>query len=138
MTQAPTPADVAAALRMQTGENAVLRTRLMLHDDEPVELSWSYYPAPIAAGSPLAHARRIPGGAPQILAQLGHPQRHLVDKLSVRPPTTEEVQALELPNRVSVIRQFRIIYSDDDRPVEVTVMIKGGHRYEVTYHHTIQ
>jgi hypothetical protein len=31
------------------------------------------------------------------------------------------------------IRQFRIVHSDGLRPVEVSVLIKGGHRYELRY-----
>ncbi len=47
-------------------------------------------------------------------------------------PTPEEVTLLELPD-VPVMRQFRVIYSDDQRPVEASVMIKGSHLYELLY-----
>ena len=47
-------------------------------------------------------------------------------------PTTEEVEILDLPN-VPVIRQFRVIYSDSERPVEASVLVKGGHLYELLY-----
>jgi GntR family transcriptional regulator len=47
-------------------------------------------------------------------------------------PTTEEVKLLDLPN-VPIIRQFRVIYSDNGRPVEASVLVKGGHLYELLY-----
>lgn len=127
------PGDVAAAFGFSGDDLVVMRHRLLLHDDAPVELSWSYYPMSIAAGSPLADRRRMRGGAPQALADLGFPQSRFVDRISVRQPTESEVQALDLPMDVPVFRQFRVIYSDGDRPVEVSVLIKGGHLYELSY-----
>ncbi|MEV6979824.1 GntR family transcriptional regulator [Sphaerisporangium sp. NPDC051017] len=129
------PKDVAAAL----GEaRTVLRYRLMLRDDEPVEVSWSYYPLSLVAGSALTRPGRIHGGAPAVLAQLGYPEREFTDHLSVRPPTTEEAETLELPEGIPVFRQFRVIYSDADRPIEASILIKGGHLYEVMYRQVIQ
>ncbi|MFD2350298.1 UTRA domain-containing protein [Nonomuraea ferruginea] len=104
---------------------------------EPVELSWSYYPARIAQGTPLDKKRRIIGGAPQALSDLGYPQRDFVDRLSTRPPTSEEIEGLELPEEVPVIRQFRVIYSDNAVPVEVSIIVKGGHLYELKYKQVI-
>jgi GntR family transcriptional regulator len=100
-------------------------------------MSWSYYPAEIAAHSPLAGRTKIPGGAPQALATLGYPQRNFIDRLSARLPTTEELENLELPDDVPVICQFRTIYSDERRPVEASILVKGAHLYELLYHQTI-
>lgn len=128
------PADVAGAL----GEDrAVLRRRLMLRDDEPVELSASYYPASIATGTPLTGRTRIKGGAPAVLEAKGLPQRSWIDRLSTRPPTTEEAELLDIPEGVPVLRQFRTVYSDEERPVEVSVLIKPGHLYELSYRQDI-
>lgn len=124
------PADVAEAL----GEDrAVLRKRLLLHEDEPVEISWSYYPASIASGTALAARRKIKGGAPAVLSELGLAEHDYVDRISVRQPTTEEVELLDLPEDVPVIRQFRTIHAADGQVVEVTIMVKGGHLNELLY-----
>lgn len=128
------PADVLAVL----GEDrAICRERLMLRDEAPVELSRSYYPLSLAAGTPLAGRRRIRGGAPAVLAGLGHPERKWSDRISTRPPTTEEAVLLDIPDGVPVFRQFRTVLSDDDRPVEVSVLIKPGHLYELEYQQII-
>ncbi len=126
------PREVAEALRLSSEGTAVIRRRLTRHRGEPVEIVESYYPAEIAAGTDLADQGKINGGAPRALADLGYPQRHFTDRVSVRMPTTEEIGLLGLPN-VPVIRQFRVIYSDNDRPVEATAMVKGGHLYELLY-----
>jgi GntR family transcriptional regulator len=73
-----------------------------------------------------------PGGAPRVLADLGYALLHLVDAVSSRMPTSEEIDLLALPD-VPVIRQFRVGYSHDDRPVEVSVPAKGAHLYELVY-----
>lgn len=128
------PAEVARALGTDT---AVLRRRILTHAGQPVELSLSYYPGDLAQGTRLADARKIPGGAPQVLADLGHAQHEFVDEVSVRQPTTEELKFLELPASVPVLQQFRTIYSDQDRVVEVSLLVKGGHLYLLRYRQQI-
>jgi GntR family transcriptional regulator len=132
------PAEVAALFGQGSGGTPVLlRHRLLRYANEPVEICRSYYPAEIARGTELARRTRIRGGAGRVLADLGRPQREFVDRVSVRLPTTEELERLELPDDVPVIRQLRAVYSDNRRPVEVTVLIKGGHRYELRYRQDI-
>ncbi|MFF4417447.1 GntR family transcriptional regulator [Streptosporangium sp. NPDC001559] len=130
----PAPVDVAAAL----GEDlAVCRCRLMLRGETPVELSRSYYPASIADGTVLAGRGKIRGGAPAALAELGYPERGWTDRISTRPPTPEEAEVLEIPQGVPVLRQFRTVHTDGERPVEVSVLIKPGHLYELEYQQTV-
>ncbi|MFI6507637.1 hypothetical protein ACIBCT_08540 [Streptosporangium sp. NPDC050855] len=52
-------------------------------------------------------------------------------------PTTEEAELLELPLDVTVLRRFRVVHSDGERPVEVSVLAKGAHAYELRYRPTI-
>jgi GntR family transcriptional regulator len=126
------PAEVAAALMTGAGNRALLRRRLLRHDGRPVEAEWSYYPLELAGGSDLARPHRVRGGAPRVLAELGYPQRYFVDAVSARMPTAEEAGLLALPD-VPVIRQFRVVYSNDDQPVEASVLVKGAHLYELLY-----
>lgn len=135
VAEVPPPAEVAATFGAEA--RAILRHRLMTHNGDPVELSWSYYPAEIAAGTPLASRGKIVGGAPQVLADLGYPEVDFVDRLSARPPTTEELEGLDLPDDVPVIRQLRVIYAEGERPVEVSIQIKGAHLYELEYRQAI-
>ena len=132
------PADITDGLQMASGDTAIVRTRILVHDEHPVELSASYYPAEIAADSSLAKPAKIRGGAPQALAELGFPQRTFVDRISARPPTVKEAETLDLPDGTPVIRQLRVIYSDNERPVEASVLIKGAHLYELLYRQTVE
>jgi GntR family transcriptional regulator len=133
----PVPADVAAGLMIAKDDTAVLRYRLNLYDGDPVALSWSYYPTRIAAGSALAGRAKIRGGAPRALTDLGYPQRRFIDRVSARPPTTEELLNLQLPAGMPVLRRLRVVYSDNDMPVEVSVLVNGAHLYELEYHEII-
>lgn len=128
------PAQVAQALGIDPRAVVQLRHRVMLLDGEPAEVVWSYYPVGIARGTGLAESRRIKGGAPRLLAEMGLPPREFVDRVSVRLPTSEEFVALELPPDVPVLRTIRVIFTDDARPIEVTVMVKAGHRCQLEYH----
>jgi GntR family transcriptional regulator len=132
------PADIVAGLQLAPGATAIIRTRILLHEEQPVELSASYYPGDIAAHSRLAKTAKIRGGAPQVLSDLGFPQRWFVDRISARPPTVEEAETLDLPDGTPVIRQLRVIYSDNERPIEASVLIKGAHRYELLYRQTAE
>ncbi|WP_279433043.1 GntR family transcriptional regulator [Actinomadura bangladeshensis] len=126
------PLEVAGAFGLTAGERVQMRHRLLRHGGRPVEVEWSYYPLELARGTELAERRRIRGGAPRVLTDVGLPQRHYVDAVSARMPTDEEADLLSLPN-VPVIRQFRVVYSDEDRPVEASILIKGSHLYELLY-----
>ncbi|MEU8119771.1 GntR family transcriptional regulator [Spirillospora sp. NPDC049024] len=132
VAELPAPNDVAEALNIGPGERVLVRRRLLRHAGRPVEVEWSYYPLELAAGTELAGSQRIPGGAPRVLADLGYDLQHFVDAVSSRMPTNEEIDLLALPD-VPVIRQFRVAYSHDDRPVEVSVLVKGSHLYELVY-----
>lgn len=129
------PTDVVKVL----GEKrAALRYRMTLRDNEPLELSWSYYPLSIAAGTALTGRGKIRGGAPAVLTEAGYPEREFVDQVSSRLPTMEEAELLELPPGLTVLRQLRVVYSDNSRPVEVSVLVKGGHLYELMYRQAIE
>ncbi len=128
VVEMPAPGDVAEVFGAGP---VVLRYRMMRYDGEPVELSWSYYPANLANGTDLARNRKIRGGAPRVLAELGEPQGKVVDHLSARQPDTNETELLEIPRGVPVLEQLRVIYSVTGRPVEVSVLVKAGHRYQL-------
>lgn len=127
------PADVAEALRIGPDGTAVMRCQILSYDDVPVELVKSYYPVELARGTAMTERRKIRGGTPSLLAEMGYPPRHTVDKVSARVPTQEQFEALKLPTDLPVLRTFRVVYSDDNRPIEVTVMAKAGHLYELQY-----
>ena len=65
-----------------------------------------------------------------LLADLGHAPVRYEETVAARLPTTAELALLELPDDVPVLRHFRVLFNERAEPVEATVMVKGGHRYE--------
>lgn len=131
VTETVPPPRVAAALGTEPTDVAVLRHRLMRFDGKPVEISWSYYPADLARGTALARRAKVAGGAQQTLTDIGVPPRTMTDRISIRPPAPDERVALDLPKGISVLQQFRVICTDGGKPVEVSILVKGGNQYEL-------
>ncbi|MFI1867370.1 GntR family transcriptional regulator [Streptomyces jumonjinensis] len=133
VTELRPPHDVAERLGLPEDGMAVMREQLLSHDGDPVELVSSYYPLELARGTALAEARKIRGGTPALLAAMGYRPRITVDRVSARVPTQQQYEALRLPTDLPILRTLRVVYSDDDIPIEVTVMAKAGHLYELQY-----
>ncbi|MEU4161277.1 GntR family transcriptional regulator [Actinoplanes sp. NPDC026670] len=131
--EVPAPAQVAAAFGAENGASVLCRHQLLHLGDEPAELLWSYYPVEIARGTRLAERRKIKGGTPAVLAELGYPLRNAIDQVGTRLATVDEFIALKLPQDMPVLRQIRVLYTDNQRPVQVDIMIKAGQQYEIQY-----
>lgn len=127
------PAEVAAALSLGDTGTAFLRRQVLLYDGDPVELAMSYYPAELARDTAMSEPRRIRGGTPALLAEMGYPPCQTVDRVSARVPTQEQYEALRLPSDLPILRTFRVVYSDNERPIEATIMAKAGHLFELQY-----
>ena len=129
---------IAAALHSTPTDPVVVRRRLVLLDDQPVELVDSYYPVDIARGTRLADARKIRGGAATLLAELGHELHHIDEDVSVRLSNADETDLLALQGASPVLLLMRTSSSRAGRPVEVSVMtmLPGRHlRYQLTTGH---
>jgi GntR family transcriptional regulator len=128
--------EIADMLGLPKGEPVVVRSRLMLFNDHPVELVDSYYPATIARDTRLAELRKIRGGAVALLADLGHPPRRVREDVSARLATSPERTALELDDPSCVLLLARTLVTENDLPVEASVMtmVADGRRlrYELT------
>lgn len=129
-------ATVADALGLVPGEPVVVRRRVMLFNDRPVELVESYYPAVIARDTRLADSRKIPGGAVALLADLGHQPRHVREDVSARLATPQERTALQLEDPSCVLLLSRVLATASGLAVEASVMtmVAEGRRlrYELT------
>lgn len=131
--EVPAPVQVARAFGVEPGEPVVRREQVLTLNDQPVELVHTFYPVDLARGTALVERRRIRGGSPAVLAELGAEPVSFEDVLSTRPPTSEEFVALELPTEVPILRTFRVAVAANGRPVECQLMVKAGHRHEVRY-----
>lgn len=129
-------ATVADALSLAPGDPVVVRRRVMLFNDHPVELVESYYPAAIARNTRLANSRKIPGGAVALLAALGYQPRHVREDVSARLATPHERTALQLDAPSCVLLLSRVLTTDSGLAVEASLMtmVADGRRlrYELT------
>lgn len=132
----PAPPEVAERLRLTPGEQVVVRHRIVLLDDQPVELADSYYPVTIARGTRLAEPRKIPGGAVALLAELGYEPRYAEEDVHARPASADERQSLGLDEHGWVLVLTRTLRAENGEPVEVSVMTMNPWgrylRYETT------
>lgn len=132
----PAPPNVRAALALHDDEDVVVRRRLILMDDQPIELADSFYPAALAAGTSLVEPRKIPGGAIAILGQLGLAPVDVTEQVSARPPTADECALLEIESDDWVLVLTRVSRDTAGRPVEYASMrsiarLTPGHTYQL-------
>lgn len=101
----------------------------MYLEDQPVELTDSYYPAAIARGTPLAEPGRIPGGAVTLVARLGHTVDEVTEDVTVDLPDQHVREALRLTEGEPVLVLTRTSTTADREPVEVSrmTMLRGHH-----------
>lgn len=128
------PQVVARALRLPPNGTAIVRRRLILLDGDVIELADSYYPPAIAAGTGLAQKRKIKGGAPTLLAALGHTARHVCEDLEFSEADEAERTTLSLPEGACVLRLLRTTSAEDGTPLEAQLMVMKAPRrlhYEI-------
>lgn len=127
------PAAVREAFGLDKEDTAILRRQVLFLDDHPCEVVEVYFPLELAQGTAIAEPRKIKGGAGRVLMEAGFPPLRCVDKVAARWPTPEQARALRMPTKLPVLRQFRVTYSVDDRPIQAEIMAKAGHLYELEY-----
>jgi GntR family transcriptional regulator len=120
------PADVQAAFGNQ--DEAVVRSQLLFLNDRPAELVTAYYPTAIAVGTALVEPKRIKGGSPRLLTDLGHRPEQWVDDVTAALPTGEQVRLLRMVTREPLLRTLRTVATAGGRVVEVLEVLKPGTR----------
>jgi GntR family transcriptional regulator len=131
------PADAARKLGLEDGATAILRQQLTLRDQDPIEIAWSYYPASIGSGTVLDKPEQISADSSATLESLGWRQHKIVDEFVIREPTTEEVEALDLPANTPVMRRLRTSIDERGTVLEATITVKGGHLFGMRYERTM-
>src|SRR5687767_10812559 len=95
--------EVRRALGLSHQERAVLRRRLILEDDRPVELASSYYPERFAASTSLAEGRKIRGGATSVLADIGHAPATVAELVTADLPKRDELEVLAVEANAPIV-----------------------------------
>ena len=120
------PAYIAELLDVERGADVVQRRRLLRNDGSPTEIVTSYYPLEVAEGTELASEKPLKGGSPGALERLGYVCSKTIEWVQGRLPLRSEVQLLEMPPSVPVLRLLRVVYADGDRPIEAIEMVMNA------------
>lgn len=134
----PIPTEFATKLGIESGAMAVRRRRLRMADNVPVAIADTWTSEVVGRTevdgfAPLLapHDVVLPNG---IFAALGFPQTDLTDEISVRMPTPEEAELLQLPPTGSPVGQLdRVGYLENGDPVRVISTVFPGHRLKLRY-----
>ncbi len=132
----PAPADIAAWLGTDPGQEVVIRKRLQLLDDVPAVISTSYYPLWVAEGTRLESADALPEGPDNLIEQLGHRFARGMELLQARMPTPDEVRTLELNPGVPVVRMLHLDYDSDGRTLQVADDLYAADQHEFAFEWT--
>jgi GntR family transcriptional regulator len=91
------PAEAAERLRLDPGDQALIRRRRMYADDEPMQLATSYVPWSLAEGTPMTTEDTGPGGLYSRLADVGHRPVRFTEEVAIRMSSEDESRFLNLP-----------------------------------------
>lgn len=129
----PAPDGIAEVLGLEQGSVVVGRRRLMYLDNQPCELTDTYYPLSIARGTRLAGTAKIPGGAITLLAELGHVAVRACEDVSARLPGEEEAEALDTDVTQPVLQLVRVSLDAGDRPIQADRMVMPAPLQQLRY-----
>jgi GntR family transcriptional regulator len=126
------PPDAAEWLGIDAGELVTIRDRLMGTEGEPPAMvATSYFPTWVTDQAPdLKDPRK--GGMPELL-RAGFGQTYSEDVLTVRMPTPEEQQRLELEKGTPVQVIAGATYDQQHRPLHYIRVVAAGGRIEFAY-----
>ncbi|GGU74703.1 hypothetical protein GCM10010260_03230 [Streptomyces filipinensis] len=132
----PAPADIAARLGIAEGELCVRTTYEFLSDGRPVQLSTSWEPYDLTAGTLVV----LPEGGPHAgagvvhrMAAIGVTVSHAVEQPEPRQATAEEASILGIQKAALVTHIRRTYYSDQGRPVETADIVVPAAHCEIVY-----
>ncbi|WP_371653935.1 MULTISPECIES: GntR family transcriptional regulator [unclassified Streptomyces] len=132
----PAPAEIAERLGITEGALCVRTTYEFLADAKPVQLSTSWEPYELTAGTLVV----LPEGGPHAgkgvvdrMAEIGITVSHSVEQPEPQLATAEEAQLLGVQKGALVTHIQRTYYSDDNRPVETADIIVPAALCEIVY-----
>ncbi|MFG2815032.1 GntR family transcriptional regulator [Streptomyces sp. NPDC048410] len=132
----PAPAEIAARLGVDEGALCVRTTYEFLADGRPVQLSTSWEPYDLTAGTLVV----LPEGGPHAgagvvnrMAAIGINVSHAVEQPEPRHATAEEASLLGIQKAALVTHIRRTYYSDQGRPVETADIVVPAAHCEIVY-----
>ena len=128
-------ADLALLLGVEDGTPVLARHFVFYAADQPQQMSVSYLPADLVAGTPVADPANEPwpGGTIAQLATLGVSVTRIEESVRARMPTPDERRTLQIAQGVPVLTVTRRMF-DGERPVEAAVdIVMPADRFVLDY-----
>ncbi|WP_328547746.1 GntR family transcriptional regulator [Streptomyces platensis] len=132
----PAPAEIAARLGIGEGDLCVRTVYEFLADGKPVQLSTSWEPYDLTAGTVVV----LPEGGPHAgvgvvnrMAEIGIAVSHAVEQPEPRQANAEEASLLGIQKASLVTHIRRTYYSDQGRPVETADIVVPAALCEIVY-----
>jgi GntR family transcriptional regulator len=132
----PVPAEIAARLDVEDGALGVRTRYEFMADGKPVQLSTSWEPYELTAGTIVL----LPEGGPHAgrgviarMAEIGITVSHAVEQPEPRLATAEEIALLSLPRGALVTQIQRTYYAEDGQPVETADIVVPTSLCEIVY-----
>lgn len=129
------PSEIAEVLDLDVGE-AVMRTQYrFLADGKPVQTSVSYEPLSLTTGTDIEVPEEGPLAGAGVVARMdsiGVGIIRVSEEIAIRPPRSDEVASLLIPDGVHVFDIQRTFFTEE-RPVETARIVIPGDRYSLVY-----
>jgi GntR family transcriptional regulator len=134
------PDHIAKALGLPDDAPVVRRVRLILRDDEPVELSTSWYDAQVAGQAPriLERDRIREGTIAYVEGATGRRARRARDRISARLANADEAGRLALEPPCAVLVTNHLVRDADDVPLEYAESVAPPEAWTVEHDYPIQ
>lgn len=135
----PAPEQVADALGIEAGTQAIRRSRITYRGETPVAASVSWFTGELADAAPrLLETERIPQGTPGYIEETtGRVMTTGRDQLAADAATEQEAADLGVPVGSPVLRSRNWIYDQDGAVIEYGEYVSAAGRWK-HYEYTIQ
>ncbi|MEU4686797.1 GntR family transcriptional regulator [Streptomyces xinghaiensis] len=124
---------IASRLELEPDALVLVRRRLRFVDDQPWSSEDSYYAYEVVKGTPIAEPGDIQQGVIAYMASMGYVQTRYVDDVTAAMPNPEQVNELKLEPGVPLLIRTRTGYTDEEKPVRVTVTAMPTDRNVLRY-----
>ncbi|MFC3997504.1 GntR family transcriptional regulator [Nocardiopsis sediminis] len=127
------PSDVAEVLRLNEGDESLVRQRQMFADHRPIQIATSYIPMEVAGSVDIAMPDTGPTGMYARLANRGFGPVRFTEDIEVRGATEPEATFLDIVTGQPVFAVIRTAFDAEDRPVEACINILAALQWRLSY-----
>jgi GntR family transcriptional regulator len=122
----------AAALQLEADTPVIMRRRLVEAEVGPVELSSTFVPVELSAGTDVGQSEPLAGGILRHLAdRKGVEFDHATERISARMPTAEEAELLKVSEQDAVLTLLVTVFDRAGRPQLVVDAVIPANRHEL-------